>query len=109
MAIVAHGFGTPEAGALVVLGLGATEADQNAIAAHLTGSASLSATLTVSSADAEQPAAGYEWRPLTRPVPPRIPWPITARLTGGSALAADLVGVFDFDGELEQLLLAGVL
>lgn len=108
MAIVAHGFGTPEAGALVVLGLGAAEVDENAIAAHLTGTSTVTGTLTATTAS-DETGGGYEWRPLTRPVPPRIAWPITARLSGGSTLTADLVGVFDFDGELEQLLLVGAI
>lgn len=46
MAIVARGLGLPEDGALVVGGLGVSEADPNAMFATLGGSSSLAATLT---------------------------------------------------------------
>lgn len=45
MAIVARGLGLPEDGALVVGGLGVSEADLNAMSATLAGSSSLTATL----------------------------------------------------------------
>ena len=54
MAIVARGLGLPEDGALVVGGLGVSEADLNAMFATLAGSSTLSATLT---ADAVQEVA----------------------------------------------------
>ncbi len=46
MAIVARGLGLPEDGSLVAAGLGTTEADPNAMVAALSGSGSITATLT---------------------------------------------------------------
>ena len=46
MAIVVRGLGLPEDGALVVGGLGVSEADLNAMFATLAGSSSVSASLT---------------------------------------------------------------
>ena len=46
MAIVVRGLGLPEDGALVVGGLGVSEADPNAMFATLAGSSSVSASLT---------------------------------------------------------------
>lgn len=46
MAIVARGLGLPEDGALVVGGLGVSEADPNAMFATLAGASSVSASLT---------------------------------------------------------------
>lgn len=47
MAIVARGLGLPDDGALVAGGLGTSDVDANAMAALLSGSSSLAATLSV--------------------------------------------------------------
>lgn len=54
MAIVARGLGQPEDGSLVAGGLGTTEPDLNAMVASLSGSGTITATLTASG---EPPAA----------------------------------------------------
>jgi hypothetical protein len=111
MAIVVRGLGQPEAGSLTLGGLGTSEQTEGAITAALVGSTTLTATLTATAA-ATSDAGGSDllrWVPYTPPTPTRYRVPITATLTGAGALTGDLVGVFDFDGELEQLLLVGAI
>lgn len=56
MSIVARGLGLPEDGALVAGGLATSEADLNAMSAALSGSSSLTATLTAAGITSETPA-----------------------------------------------------
>lgn len=79
------------------------------MAASLNGSGSLTATLT--DANAVTPAAGY-FGGYAYPVPPRPrtrPGWIAATLAGTSTMTADLDFTLDFDAELRQLMLLGVV
>lgn len=118
MAIVVRGLGLPEDGALVVGGLGVSEADPNAMFATLAGSSSLSAALTAGgstptvaggSISTRRPRHyGYATRPIFI-VHKATRAPIKASLSGSSLLTADITFTIDFDLDLETLLLAGVL
>jgi hypothetical protein len=105
VAIVAHGLGQPEEGALVVAGLGVSETNPNALRAVLSGSSSLTANLT-DGAMPEPPAPSVGspgFRGWVIPVPPQgpkaIPGRLHASLTGGSSLTAAI----DFTIDPDQL------
>ena len=104
MAIVVRGLGLPEDGALVAGGLGVSESNPGAITATLSGSSSLTATLTAG--DATPPPVpsgngGSHGARLYR----RKPTAISARLVGSSSLRADLSFVANFDDSDIELLL----
>ena len=113
MAIVARGLGQPEDGALVVGGLGTVTVGPNAMSATLTGTSTLTATLTAG--DVEPPVVGGGAPGGARvrfvQLPPLVNQPrsISATLTGSGELTAHLDFTVDFDAELEQLLLVGAL
>jgi hypothetical protein len=118
MAIVARGLGLPEDGSLVAAGLGTTEADPNAMVAALSGSGSISATLTATddTPDTGSPEShggitlarrrklAMDALKKSRPplVIPITPGPMTARLTGSSRLTADLTVDLDWSILLED-------
>lgn len=121
MAIVAHGLGQPEKGAIVAGGLGATETDPNALRAVLAGSALLMATLTATAVVPPVPTGtgGFgriplpplrrpQRTPLFRPTP-TIPGPLVAHLTGASHLTASLDYEIDVDALAYELSLALLL
>lgn len=115
MAIVAHGLGQPEDGALVAGGLGIAESDPNALRAVLSGSGTLTASLANGTPQPEPPrrsgqAARYRpfVYPKPAPSPAAIPAPMVAHLSGSSALQSSLNFVIDPDyvaTELAQWLL----
>lgn len=106
MAIVAHGLGQPEQGAIVAGGLGATEVDPNALRAVLSGSGAILATLT-DGATPEPPAPagtgspGFQgWViPVPQQAPKAKPGHLVATLTGTSSLTASI----DFTIDPDQL------
>lgn len=113
MAIVVRGLGLPEDGALVAGGLGVSESDPNAMAATITVVGLLSGSLTDGNTGLTVAAGSPGGRPLFvlyPPKPPRVrPGLMAADLVVTSSLVADLDFLFDFDSELEVLLMAGVL
>lgn len=114
MAVVLGGLGQPERGSLAAFGLGAAESDPNAMRAALSGSCSITATLT--GVDNNEPATATgkpafrsSW---VRPIPqyPRAtPSALAAHLTGGSDVTASLDFTLDADWLLEQFAAALVL
>lgn len=135
--IVSGGLGGD--GPVVTAGLGLTAApDPNAMRATITASGALQATLTASGGNAltatlagtssltasltdanapEVPAGkpggrrfwGASLTPPRQPMPRPIPGALSAHLAGGSTLIADLDFTIDFDDELEQLLMLGIV
>lgn len=104
MAIVARGLGLPEDGALVVGGLGVSEADLNAMFATLAGSSTLTATLAAADVTPTPPpfanGGGSTGSLLLRRKN------MSARLSGWSSLRADLTFSANFDdSDLELLLM----
>jgi len=95
VAIVAHGLGQPESGAIVVGGLGAAEADPNRLRATLVGSSAILATLTDGGAPAAPTTGGghhgyYYYTPPQILEPQQIPGRLVAHLHGDSHLTAHL-------------------
>lgn len=133
MAIVARGLGLPEDGSIVAGGFGTVEVDANAMSATLTGVGVLTAELTANSANAmvatltgsstitaeltytgtptEVPSTGGGNTMPSLSFKKRKPRPgwIGAELAGTSTLTADIDFTINFDAELEQLLLVGVI
>jgi hypothetical protein len=108
MAIVTRGLGLPEDGAIVAGGLGTAEVNANAMAATLTGSSTLVATLTATGSPPPPTSGGGGVR--STPIIPRAkPVNITACLSGRATIRATLTYTINFDAELEQLLLVGAL
>lgn len=105
MAIVARGLGQPGDGAIAAEGLASDSAGGPTIvnmSATLTGTGTLTGTL-----DAFIPSrqfAGGWIEPQ-----PAIPAFMSATLRGAGRLTGDADTVLDFDAELQQLLLLGVL
>lgn len=107
MSIVANGLGQPEQGAIVAAGLGASEpAAPGAISAHLTGTASVTATLTAVGGSAGLRRSGR--RRITYTV--ATPGYMHATLTATASVAADIEFTVNFDDtDLIELLLVGAL
>jgi hypothetical protein len=135
--IVSGGLGGD--GPVVTAGLGLTAApDPNALRATITASGALQATLSAAGGNAltatlagtsslttaltdanapEVPAGkpggrqfwGASLTPPRQPLPRPIPGVLSAHLAGGSTLIADLDFTIDFDDELEQLLMLGIV
>jgi hypothetical protein len=119
VAVVVGGLGQPEKGAIVALGLGAAEANPNALRATLVGSCAITATLTDGSTPTpEQPTtSGGGGRYLSVPKPPRpftivpiiVPAPMVAHLSGSSRLTARIDFEIDPDALARELALALLL
>ena len=114
MAIVAHGLGQPESGAIVAGGLGAAETDPNALRAHLSGSSSVLAVLSDGSAPVAPPSTGgrtpYYYYTPPHPVEPQpIPGRLVAHLHGDSRLHAHLDFTLDPDWLAAELATALLL
>ncbi len=121
--IVTSGLGTsspadPNAMRAVLAGSGAlsatlTAAGGNALAATLNGTGTLTATLTDANAPATsvgKPGGRRFWgASLTPPPLPVTAGTMSATLTGGSTLTADLDFTIDFDDELRELMLLGAV
>jgi len=104
VAIVAHGLGQPEQGAIVALGLGATEVDPNALRATLSGSGAITADLTDGGAPAPVAAGSPHFRTSwVTPVLPQAPEPIPGRLEATLTGSGHLAAVIDFGIDADAL------
>ncbi len=110
MAIVARGLGLPEDGSLVAAGLGTTEADPNAMVAALSGSGSISATLTAAGGSVSTPSPHGKWDGMLQPPRRRRVGAMGAELSGTAPLTAEITFTVNFDDQdFETLLLVGAI
>lgn len=113
MAIVAHGLGQPEDGALVALGFGIAGAEPNALRANLGGSSTVTARLEDGAAPAAVAAGSPHFRGWVIPVLPTAEKPtvapLAASLTGSSTLTARIDFTIDPDQLAYELTVALLL
>ena len=105
MAIVTRGLGQPEDGALVALGLAVVEQVPGAITAILSGSSSVTASLTSTSVEPETPAGGFPFGEVVvlPPYRPAVVGEMSARLAGSSNVTAAIDFTIDADLLVAQL------
>lgn len=105
MALVTHGLGQPEDGALVALGLAVSEQVPGALVALLAGSSSVSATLDSTTIAPEQPAGGFPFGQVVvlPPYRPAVVGDLVATLAGSSSVTASLDFAIDTDLLVAQL------
>lgn len=100
-------------GPIVTAGLGLAGAhDPNALRATLSGTSTLTAALTAGVASEPTAPVGGYFGGYAIPIavaPPSRPGWMVAHLIGGSTLTAHLDFTIDFDDELEQLMLLGIV